>query len=115
MDAQTPFPAVSPDATFVAWHEVRGRPNVVVDGPACDGMILGLSHWPDGGTPTGLEADTSTQIVARYLDVAVAGEPVAVVTNNHFDEDGILAAHLLLARPDAAERIAAEILEAVPT
>lgn len=98
------LPAVSPDATFVAWHEVRGRPHVVVDGPSGPQTVLGLSHWPDGGTPAELEADTSTEIVARYLAAEAAGDPVDVITNNHFDEDGILAAYLLVARPDLAVR-----------
>ncbi len=98
------LPVVTADARFVPFHEVRGRPHVVVDGPAGDGTVLGLSHWPDGATPPRLAADTSAQIVARYLDAAPAGAPVDIVTNNHFDEDGLLAAFLLLRRPDATVR-----------
>ncbi len=98
---QSPVPRVAPDAAFVPFHEVHGRPHVVVDGPSGDGTVLGLSHWPDGGTPPQLEADTSTGIVASYLDTTPLGPRVDVVTNNHFDEDGLLAAFLLLERPAA--------------
>ncbi len=101
--ARTPLPRVAPDALFVPFHEVRGRPHVVVDGPFGDGTVLGLSHWPNGRTPAALEADTSAGIVARYLDAAPSGPAVGVVTNNHFDEDGLLAAFLLLERPPPGE------------
>lgn len=97
--AHPPLARVSPSAVFVPIHEVRGRPHVVVDGPCGDGTVLGLSHWPDGGTPPQLEADTSAGIVARYLDATPSGPTVDLVTNNHFDEDGLLAAYMLLERP----------------
>ena len=97
--AHPPLARVSPSAVFVPIHEVRGRPHVVVDGPCGDGTVLGLSHWPDGGTPPQLTADTSAGIVARYLDATPSGPTVDLVTNNHFDEDGILAAYMLLERP----------------
>jgi hypothetical protein len=90
------LPQIAPGATFVPFHEVRGRPHVVVDGPFVQGTVLGLSHWPDGGVPDALAADTSAAIVARYLDAGADGTPVGIVTNNHFDEDGLLAAWLLL-------------------
>lgn len=93
-----PYPQLAPDARFVPYHEARGRPHIVVDGPFADGAVLGLSHWPDGRVPDALAADTSTEIVARYLDADAGGPQVGIVTNNHFDEDGLLAAWLLLER-----------------
>lgn len=93
------LPTIAPDASFVPLHEVRGRPHIVVDGPYGEGTVLGLSHWPNGETPEHIAADTSAGIVARYLDAAPSGPAIDVVTNNHFDEDGLLAAFLLLERP----------------
>lgn len=98
------LPAVSSDARFVPFHEVAGRPHVVVDGPTTAGTLLSLSHWPDADVPDIIAADTSTEIVVRYLDAPVVGEPVEIVTNNHFDEDGLLAAWLLFERPGPQAR-----------
>lgn len=86
------------DARFVPWDTAVREPHIVVDGPATASTALGLSHWRDGQTPTDLAADTSTEIVVRYLDSAAGGQPVSSVTNNHYDEDGVLAAFLLLER-----------------
>lgn len=105
--ADAPLAIVSPDAEFVPFEEVRGREHVVVDGPWSAGTVLGLSHWPDGGVPDALAADTSAEIVVNYLDGSPTGPVVDIVTNNHFDEDGLLAAWLLLERPPAPVRAAA--------
>ena len=97
------LPTIAPDAVFVPFHEVRGRSHVVVDGPYGEGALLGLSHWPNGETPPHLAADTSAEIVARYLDATPSGPSIGIVTNNHFDEDGLLATFLLLERPPPGE------------
>jgi len=74
------------------------RNNVVcVDGsfPA----KLELSHWRGNLTPQELKADTSTEIAfnliesenkEKYLD------GIEIVSNNHFDADGILSAFVIL-------------------
>jgi hypothetical protein len=98
------LPRISADATFRAANEVGGRPHVNVDGPQAPGIALGLSHWPDGGTPGQLLADTSTAIVARYLAAHATGPLVDTVSNDHYDEDGLLAVWLLLARPPDGDR-----------
>jgi hypothetical protein len=90
-------------AEFVDLHDVGGRPNVVVDGPPGAGTVLALSHWPEATVPQGFEADTSTEIVGRYLDSPSTGCQVAIVTNNHYDEDGVLAIWLLLERPQRSD------------
>ena len=100
----TTLPRLAPTADFVPWDEVGDRPNIVVDGPLREGTALGLSHWPDGGTPPPLAADTSTEIALRYVDQPAGGPEVAVVTNNHFDEDGLLAAWVVLQRPGPGPR-----------
>ena len=93
------LPRVAEDATFVPEEDVRGAPNVVVDGARQEGTVLALSHWPASGTPAGLRADTSAEIVTRYLDADPAGPEVRTITINHYDEDGLLGIWLLLERP----------------
>ena len=69
---------------------------------SCDGLVDGaaidLSHWPKNHTPAALKRDTSVEIALAYLD---AGGDLSVVTNNHFDADGVLAVFALL-EPDVA-------------
>ena len=100
------LPTVSEEAHFVDHLEVGARPHVVVDGPPGPGTVLALSHWPQARIPPSLSADSSTGIVARYLDAAATGPAVEIVTNNHYDEDGTLAIWLLLNRcgPDDPRR-----------
>jgi hypothetical protein len=88
---------------FVPYQELDARPNVIVDGAACEGTILTLSHWPKSGTPAALKRDTSTEIVFAYLDspeFQVGGE---LVSNNHFDEDGLVGIFNLV-DPATAQR-----------
>lgn len=65
---------------------------------ACDGLVEGAglhaSHWGGNRTPAHLKADTSVEIALR---VAAEGPPPgALVTNNHFDADGVLAVYALM-------------------
>ena len=120
IDAMSPepssdLPAVATDAVFVDHTELRGRACVVVDGPVLPGCALTLSHWPTAATPPALAADTSTEIVDRYLRLATRGPSVGAVTNNHYDEDGILGLWMLLERPpidDPRRTLAIESAEA---
>jgi hypothetical protein len=100
----TTVPRLAAAAEFVPWEAVGDAPNIVVDGPRRAGTVLGLSHWPDGDTPPRLVADTSTEIAARYVDLPAGGDEVRVVTNNHFDEDGLLAAWVVLQREPPGPR-----------
>jgi hypothetical protein len=93
------LPRVAEGAAFVPQEELAGAPHVVVDGPRLPGTVLSLSHWRDSGTPDALRDDTSALIVLRYLAAGADGPEVAAVTNNHYDEDGLFAIWLLLARP----------------
>lgn len=93
------LPRVAPDAGFVPAEDLRGEPHAVVNGARLPGTALALSHWPDSGTPAALAADTSALIVNRYLRSKTAGPELRAVTNNHYDEDGLLGIWLLLERP----------------
>lgn len=80
---------------FRAYQETVGVPNVVVDGAANAGTVLVLSHWPGSGTPAKYRADVSAEIVLNFLK---SGDSAGadVVTNNHFDEDGLVGVFCLL-------------------
>jgi hypothetical protein len=93
------LPRVADGAAFVPAAELRGAPHVVVDGARLPGTALSLSHWPRSGTPRALAADTSAEIVDRYLRAGAAGPPIGAVTNNHYDEDGLFGIWMLLERP----------------
>jgi hypothetical protein len=65
-DVAPSLPRVADDAVFVPEQDVRGAPNVVVDGAREEGTVLALSHWPASGTPDALRADTSAEIVTLW-------------------------------------------------
>jgi hypothetical protein len=71
-------------------------PNIVVDGSGNANTLLTLSHWPKSGTPNELKADTSAEIAFKYLDAPRFHVQCEVVTNNHFDQDGLVAVFALI-------------------
>jgi hypothetical protein len=85
-----------------------GEPNVVVDGSPNAGTVLVLSHWPGMPTPPGVDlsgADTSCQMVFRYLDGGADQHAGArVVTNNHFDQDGLAGIYAMTDPEDGLRR-----------
>ncbi|MGZ4675059.1 MAG: DUF6687 family protein [Acidimicrobiia bacterium] len=83
------------------YAELRDVPHVVVDGSAQPGTVLTLSHWPGSATPDVLRADLSAEIAFRYLDRPDQQVDVEFVTNNHFDQDGLVSV-FALTRPDEA-------------
>ncbi|MGE0266543.1 MAG: DUF6687 family protein [Candidatus Obscuribacterales bacterium] len=88
---------------YVPYHELAEQPNVIVDGRGNKNTILTLSHWPANETPEKYKDDLSAQIVFRYLesgDAPLEGAPVAV-SNNHFDEDGLVSVFSMV-NPDYA-------------
>jgi hypothetical protein len=78
---------------FEFYHEgLGGAPLLSVDGTV-DGA-LHLSHWEGNETPEELRADTSTEIALNFAAWPRRAEwarGVEVVTNNHFDADGVLS------------------------
>jgi hypothetical protein len=85
---------------FVADEASRHVPNVVVDGSPNEGTVLTLSHWPGIPAPAGMAADLSAEMALRY--VRAGHDPGAdVVTNNHFDQDGLVGV-IAFVDPEAA-------------
>ena len=75
---------------FVPYDQLNSSPNIIVDGAATTGTVLTLSHWPKSGTPPDLRRDTSSEIVFAYLDSPAPRVNANAVSNNHFDEDGLV-------------------------
>ena len=88
---------------YVPYHELGRTPNIIVDGAAQQATLLTLSHWPRSGTPEALKADLSAQIVFNYLARSQFHVSAEAVSNNHFDEDGLVSLYSML-HPEAAER-----------
>ena len=86
---------------YLPYAAASSEPNVIVAGMANDGTLITLSHWRRSGTPADLIPDTSTAIVFNYPDRADLHVPADVVSNNHFDEDGLVGIYALL-EPEAA-------------
>jgi hypothetical protein len=80
---------------FIPYNQAA-IPNIVVDGSPNDQTLLTLSHWPKSGTPADLKADTSAEIAFRYLDSERFHVACDVVTNNHFDQDGLVGVYVLI-------------------
>ena len=78
---------------FEFYHEgLAGAPLLSVDGTV-EGA-LHLSHWEGNRTPEELRADTSTEIALNFAEWPRREEwarGVRIVTNNHFDADGVLS------------------------
>jgi hypothetical protein len=87
---------------FQPYPQTVAVPNIIVDGPANASTVLALSHWAKSGTPGDLQADTSTEIVFKYLDAPRFAVETDAVSNNHFDEDGLLGIFALL-EPETAQ------------
>lgn len=82
-----------------------------------DGIVpnsFHLSHWKGNQTPVPLKADTATEIALRYLrhpDQKTFFPQVGIITNNHFDTDGLLSVWALL-NPRKAEPMAGRLISA---
>ncbi len=77
--------------SYVPYDDIESRPNAIVDGPPLPSTILTLSHWPNNQTPDSLQRDTSTATVFAYLDAPEMHQAIDIVSNNHFDEDGLFS------------------------
>ena len=89
---------------FVAYEDSIDMANIVVDGSPNAGTVLTLTHWPQIAQPAGLGDDLSAQMAFRYLDQPPKHDPAVAVTNNHFDQDGLVGIHALLDPERSIER-----------
>lgn len=80
------------DLSFCPYNRLGEQPNVIVDGVGVASTTLTLSHWPGSRpVPAALQADLSAEMAFRYLDHPEALHAgAAVVSNNHFDQDGLV-------------------------
>ena len=88
---------------YVPYHQLEELPNIIVDGSGNKHTVLVLSHWPHSGTLQELKDDLSAQIVFRYLDRPDLQVSAEAVSNNHFDEDGLVSLYAIL-NPEPAQR-----------
>lgn len=86
------------------YHLLGGVPNVVVDGSPTAGTVLTLSHWPRTPCPAGLEADLSAEMAFAYLRAPNLHGAAEAVSNNHFDQDGLVSLFALTRPEDALSR-----------
>ena len=96
---------------YLPYGEAARAPNIVIDGTPNDNTVLPLSHWPRSGTPWKLKADTSVEVVFNYLDSPPDHVAVAPVTNDHFDEDGLIGLWCMI-QPEAALERRALLIDA---
>lgn len=86
-----------------------------IDKISVDGLVpksAHLSHWKGNQTPVPFKADTSTEIVFRYLNHPRRKElfpEMRIITNNHFDADGLLSVWTLL-NPKRAETMTGRLI-----
>ncbi|MDH3978827.1 MAG: hypothetical protein OEU86_09935 [Gammaproteobacteria bacterium] len=92
---------MSDSIQYIPYKKVGSRPNAIVDGPPLASTILTLSHWPNNQTPDTLQRDTSTATVFAYHDKPEFHQAVDIVSNNHFDQDGLFSM-FALCFPDSA-------------
>lgn len=79
-------------------------PKLSVDGTVPNSIHF--SHWQGNETPPALKADTSTEIALNLVACAQRDEltrGIDLVTNNHFDTDGVLSVWTLLTGERALE------------
>ena len=79
-------------------------PKLSVDGTV--DRSLHFSHWQGNQTPAEVKADTSTEIALKLVtspNRAQLTEGIELVTNNHFDTDGVLSVWTVLTGERAAE------------
>jgi hypothetical protein len=85
--------------------DLQNVDKIIVDGNKC-GVGLQLSHWPGNTTPVQFKADLSLEIVLRLIVSADSWRQLAnftLVTNDHYDTDGLLAIWALLHPTESPE------------
>ena len=90
---------------FEYYHEgLADVPKLSVDGTVDN--AIHFSHWKGNRTPASVKADTSTEIALNLVAAPNREEltgGIDLVTNNHFDTDGVLSVWTVLAGERALE------------
>lgn len=98
---------------FVAYHDgLEQEKKISVDGFVPNALCL--THWPGNRTPAEFKADTTTEIVVRLLQSGRYEEVTRgyeIITNNHFDTDGVIPSWLLL-HPDTSPDLFPKLVQA---
>ena len=81
---------------FVPYKRLGFTPNIIVDSQPLESTLLTLSHWPGSGSPPELKADLSAEIVFNFLETDYPRPRAEAISNNHFDEDGLVGLFALL-------------------
>jgi hypothetical protein len=79
-------------------------PKLSVDGTVPN--AIHFSHWQGNETPAEVKADTSTEIALKLAASPhrqALTQGIELVTNNHFDTDGVLSVWTVLTGPPALE------------
>lgn len=85
-----------PPLRYVPYREVGARPHIVVDGAPLPSTVLTLSHWPVNATPERYKRETSTETALAWVEHHDPRRLAGIVTNNHFDEDGLFSMFTVL-------------------
>ncbi len=96
VNAEIRSPSLPASSTYYPYSQLGDQPNIIVDGKAQRSTTLTLSHWPWNSTPLELLRDTSTDIVFAYLDSPRHHVETRLVSNSHYDEDGLLSMYALI-------------------
>src|SRR5210317_1688253 len=96
-------PMIPAPARYYPYSQLGDQANIIVDGKAQKATELTLSHWPWNTTPKELLRDTSTDIVFAYLDAPEHHRDIPLVSNSHYDEDGLLSMYALVNPEHALE------------
>lgn len=81
---------------FHPYDDLAGRPHVIVDGSPTVGTVVTVTHWPGYPPPAVVAADTSGEMAFRLLEHPELLGRAELVSNNHFDQDGLVSIHALV-------------------
>src|SRR6188474_602669 len=91
---------------FEYYHEGLAKtPKLSIDGTVDN--AIHFSHWKGNETPPSVKADTSTEIALNLVaapDRDELTQRIELVTNNHFDTDGVLSVWTVLTGGRALEQ-----------
>src|SRR5436190_17781654 len=91
---------------------IANTPKLSVDGTVDN--AIHFSHWKGNQTPRSVKADTSTEVALNVVAAPNRDEltkGIDLVTNNHFDTDGVLSVWTML-NGERAQRLRDKLIAA---